>query len=501
MKVSVKFNDYSNAIIECERDIFMELREYYSFETEGGARFNPKFKYSGWDGRIRLLQPDGKFPYGLVNNLEKYCARNEYEFEKEEDFTPISHFTSREEFDKWLADIDIYSGGNKITAHWYQADAVYYAIQNNRGILNLPTSAGKSLIAALICYWYMTNYDGKILLIVPTTSLVTQMMDDFADYQFMRREFSHGIMAGKTKDHPAPVFVSTWQSASKQPVHWFRQFGALLIDECHNVGSEIKNIITNLSECPFKWGMSGSLKDGKCNIMSYVGLFGDVFKPVSTKQLMEEGQVTDLKINNLFLRYPKQDCVLTKGIEYQQEIKYIEEHTKRNAFVCRLALKLAKEKKENTLILFRHKEHGKKLYEALSKKHDNVFFANGDTNVEERDQLKKIAEGSDGMIIVASIGIFSTGISIKKLFHVIFASPFKSKVTTLQSIGRVLRKHGEKTIATLWDIVDNLCIETKNSKPGSVKYAHKNYAYKHAMLRIERYASEMFDYQIKEILL
>lgn len=498
MKVNVEFNDYSHAIVEADRDIFMELRDYYSFELEG-ARFNKKFQYSGWDGRVKLLQPDGSFPYGLVNNLEKYCKKNDFEFTRSDKFDPIKHFESRAVFDEWINSLDIYSGDTKITPHWYQSDAVFYAIQNNRGILNLPTSAGKSLIAALICHWYIHNYDGKVLIIVPTTSLVTQMLSDFEDYRIIKRNWTHGIMSGAKKFSDAPIFVSTWQSASKQPEEWFQQFGSLIIDECHNVGTEIKGIINSLRNCPFKFGMSGSLKDGKCNIMSYVGLFGDVFKPVSTKELMEEGQVTNLKINNLFLRYPKEDCILTKGIEYQDEVKFIEGHTKRNALVCKLALKLGKEKKENVLILFRHKEHGKRLFDALSKKHDKVFFANGDTSVGDRDDLKAIAETDTGVIIVASYGIFSTGISIKRLHHVIFGSSLKSKVLTLQSIGRVLRKHTSKDIATLWDIVDNLCVEAKSSKPGSIKYSHKNFAYKHGLVRVERYNEEKFDYTIKEI--
>lgn len=501
MKVKAKFFDYSHAVIDTEQDIFRELREYYSFETDNGAKFNPKYRYSGWDGRIRLLQPDGKFPYGLVNHLEKYCLKNDYEFEKDEYFTPDVHFPSREDFDKWLSEIEILSNGEKITAHWYQADAVYYAITHNRGILNLPTSAGKSLIAALICYWYITNYSGKVLLIVPTTGLVNQMIDDFKDYGFMHPKYSHGIMSGRSKDSDSPIYVSTWQSASKQPIHWFKQFGCLIIDECHNLGTEIKSIVTNLSECPYKFGMSGSLKDGKSHIMSYVGLFGEVFKPVSTVQLMEEGQVTDLKINSLMLRYPKDDCILVKGIEYKQEIDYVEQHTRRNAVICKLALKLAKEKKENTLVLFRHTNHGKLLYEALKKKHDKVYFANGGTKVDERDELKKIAEAGDGVIIVASLGVFSTGISIKKLHHVIFAAGIKAKTLVLQSIGRVLRKHGSKDMAYLWDIIDNLCIESKTSKPGSVKYSHKNYLYKHGLLRIEKYNSEKFEYTIREVIL
>lgn len=498
MKVKINFCDYSYGHIDCDQGILMELREHYSFEKEG-ARFDKRVRFGSWDGRVRLIKPTGEVPYGLVNNIKKYCKRNDLEIEVADKFTPEKFYNSREEFDKWIDSLEIYDGDNRITPHWYQKDAVFYAIQNNRGILNLPTSAGKSLIAALISYWFITNFEGKALVIVPNTSLVTQMIGDFHNYRIIKRGWAHGIMSGKSKYSESPIFVSTWQSASKMGEDWFNQFGVLIVDECHNLGTEVQAIINNLRNCPFKFGMSGSLKDGKSHLMSYVSLFGDVFKPVSTKELMEEGKVTNLKINSIFLRYPKEDCVIAKGLDYQNEVKLIENHTRRNAWVCKLAIKLARDKQENVLILFRHEEHGKKLYNAMKKVYDKVYFANGGTSVKDRDALKFAAENGDGLIIVASLGIFSTGISIKKLHHVIFGCGLKSKVLTLQSIGRVLRKHDSKSIATLWDLVDNLCIEARGSKPGAVKYSKKNHAYKHGLQRIERYNEEKFEYSVKNI--
>ena len=502
IQVDVKVNwlDYSYVNIEAENSILMELRNYFSFEVDG-FKFNPKYKYGAWDGKIRLLDNNGRLPLGLTGFLKRYCENEGLSYSEAEQITSIP-FITREDFDAWIGGLDIYAGEDKITPHWYQADAVFEAINGNRRVLNLPTSAGKSLIAALLARWYMENFEGKILVIVPTTALVDQMIDDFADYRIVPRGACLGIRGGTKRDSDAVVYVSTWQTAVKQDSTWFRQFGMLNVDECHLAnGASIKRIIETMGHCQFKFGMSGSLKEGKTNVLQYIGSFGDVFRPVTTKKLMEDGQVSNLKINSVFLRYPDHETVINKGLEYQAEIKTITTHTKRNAWVCRLALKLATQRNENVLIMFKNIAHGKLLYEALKRKHgDKVHYVSGETKTENRVELKGNAENEDGLIIVASYGVMSTGISIKKLHHIMFAHPVKSSVVVKQSIGRVLRKHDSKDFATLWDIVDDICVKPKTAK-SKKKYTHMNYAYKHAMKRIEIYNDEHFPYSIAEVIL
>lgn len=494
--IKVFFQDYSHAKIEASNSLIMEIREYFSFEVEG-ARFNPKFKWGSWDGKIRLMDNNGLLPIGLVSMLAKFAEENDYKIYVD-DLFKSQHLISRKDFDEWVDQLDIYSGQTKIDPYWYQKDSVFEAINGQRRTLNLPTSAGKSLIQSLISRWYFENMEGKILLIVPTTALVDQMIDDFTDYRLFPRQAMLGIRGGTKRDSNAVVYVSTWQTACKQPAEWFKQFGCLMVDECHlATGAQISKIVKNMVNCRFKFGLSGSLRDGKANVLQYIGMFGDVFRPVSTKDLMEEGQVADLKINSIFLRYTDDETVIMKGSDYQKEIKYITEHKKRNAWICRLALKLAA-KEKNTLVLFKNIKHGKLLYEALKAKHDKVFYVSGETDTDTRTALKKAAEGDNGMIIVASYGVMSTGISIKNLHHVVFAHPIKSKIMVLQSIGRVLRLHGSKTFATLWDIVDNLAVKTK-SKTAKKKYSHMNYGMKHGLERIQRYNSEKFDYTIAEV--
>lgn len=498
-KIHVVAMNSSYAKIDAPAGVIHELYDYFSFFTEG-YKFNPKFKYGSWDGKIRLMGLDGTIPLGLVTQLDKFCGSMMYDLEIDNDVLPENNIT-KEEFNQWLDSKEVYSGSTKIDPYWYQKDSVYEAIKYKRRILNLPTSAGKSLIQSLFAKWYLEHHNDKILIIVPTTALVTQMRDDFVDYRLFENIDIHGIMGGTAKDSDtARIYVSTWQSASKQPASWFEQFGALEVDECHLAnGTSISNIIKKMTHTQYKLGLSGSLRDGKANVLQYVSLFGGIFRPVTTKDLMNDGQVTNLSIKSILLGYDADTAKACKGLSYQEEIAWLTTNKKRNRFITKLASSLSKDDK-NTLVMFKNIKHGKELYEMLKDAHgvDRVSYVSGATKEADRTAIKKATEFDSGTIIVASYGVFSTGISIKKLHNVIFAHPIKSKVMVVQTIGRVLRKHESKDKANLFDIVDNLAIENKR-KNAKKKYSHINYAYKHGLSRIERYIKEQFDYAIKKV--
>jgi superfamily II DNA or RNA helicase len=117
-----------------------------------------------------------------------------------------------------------------------------------------------------------------------------------------------------------------------------------------------------------------------------------------------------------------------------------------------------------------------------------VFFIHGGVDTDERELVREITERENDAIIVASYGTFSTGINIKNLHNVIFASPSKSRIRNLQSIGRVLRKGTNKVKAVLYDISDDC---THNSR--------KNYTLNHLIERIKIYNEENFNYEITTI--
>lgn len=233
--ITIKQYNHSYVLVDCPASIAQELSDYFSFFVDG-YRFNPKFKYGSWDGKIRLVSitPQGVLlPYGLIDQLKKFTSNMMYDLIIEDGIAP-EPIMSLEEFNEWIDGMEIYSGSNRIEPHWYQRDAVLTGINDRRSILNLPTSAGKSLIQCLLSKWYTQNHSDRVLIIVPTTALVTQMKNDFLDYRLFESHEILEIRGGtdKTIRPETKIVVSTWQSAVKQPKSWFDQFGMLLTDEC-----------------------------------------------------------------------------------------------------------------------------------------------------------------------------------------------------------------------------------------------------------------------------
>jgi len=478
----------------CSTSILLELREKFSFMADG-YRFNPKYTYGHWDGKICMMNKE-LLPLGLVEACLTIANSYDYTVDIDPALKHDPFFTKDEYFKEWIESHPVYDKDKTIEPYWYQQDAIRYAIDKKRCILNLPTSAGKSLIQGMLCKWYTEVSKKNVLILVPTVALTDQMADDFVNYRLFDYDDINIVRGGST-DNEGRITIGTWQSIAKRDKKYMNQFGMILIDECHlSTGPTIKKIINSLTNCEYKIGLSGSLKDGKANSMTYVGCMGSVFAPVTTRQLADGGYIANLDIKMLFLKYNKDTCKTVKGYLYQEEIKYITDDTKRLNLVTKLSAKLASNN-ENVLLLFRHVKHGMKLYDKLCKIHgeENVEFIDGSVKREKRVDISKTTENSNGRIIVASYGTTSTGISIKKLHHVVLAHPVKSKITVIQSIGRLLRKHDTKAKATIWDIVDNLTVKNKNGK-----YAKKkNYSYLHGLERMQMYIAEQFDYKTREI--
>ncbi len=500
MDIKIKFVDYSYAKVEAEQHIISEMRDYFSFRIEG-YKFNKKYKMGLWDGYIRPMDYLGNLPQGLVGLAKKFAKNLDYTIEIDEQLEPKPHW-SWDEFEKWISKFDIYDGDKRITPYEEQKKCIFNFFNQQRCITEMPTSGGKSLIAALSAKRHFELEDSKVLIVVPTVLLVNQFTDELVNYRLFDDEDIHKISSGKSKvNDRAKIYISTWQSAIKQPKWWLEQFGMLINDECHDsTGKSLDSIIKTMRHTKYKQGLTGTLRDGKANMLQYIGSFGHPYKPTTTRKMMDQGKISKLKIKSIFIRYPLEECkdfVASKS-DYQKEIKFIKEHTKRNNWVAKLATKLGN-RKENVLVLFKHKAHGKDLYKRIQRYYgkDKVIYADGDTHQNDRDEMKRIANSEDGVIVVASYGILSTGVSIKKLHHAIFAHPTKSKITTIQSIGRILRKHSSKSVAVLWDVIDHLALPTK--KGAKNKWKNQNYALKHGVERVKIYNQEKHDYDIKTI--
>jgi len=477
--------------VDTERSTARALSDFFTFEVPG-AKFMPAYRNRIWDGKIRLFSPaTGELYLGLLPYLIKWLDDYGEEYKVSEELKHERQI-DKQILDGFIRQLRLRSNGRNIKPRDYQVGAVDYAIRNHRALLLSPTASGKSLIIYILIRYYMYLLEGsstdKLLILVPTTSLVEQMYSDFIDYGW-QEEYMQKIYSGHDKNVTKPVVISTWQSIYKFPTKYFEQFGCVIGDEAHLFKAKsLTTILTKLHLCKYRFGLTGTLDGMQTHRLVLEGLFGTLNKVITTKELIDEKTLASFKIRALVLTYPEHECKLVKDMNYQDEIDFIVTHPKRNKFIKDLTLAL----KGNTLVLFQFVEkHGSVLYDLIDKNTDRkVFYVYGGTDTQTREDIRAITEKEKDAIIVASYGTFSTGINIRNLHNIVFSSPSKSRVRTLQSIGRGLRRSETKDTATLFDIADDLTHKSK-----------KNFTINHFLERINIYNEEQFDYEIKRITL
>jgi superfamily II DNA or RNA helicase len=469
--------------VEGEQHIHKELSEHFSFDVPG-AKFMPQYKSRVWDGKIRLYSPGtGEIYVGLFDYLCEYLDNKGYEYIiKDSKFYGVPDETEEYVTPESIASF-IKSLGLPFKIRDYQLKAVFTAIKERRKLLLSPTGSGKSLIIYSLVRWHL-QHDRNVLIIVPTTSLVSQLKQDFKDYGWSADHYCHEIMGGREKYSDKEVVISTWQSIYKEPRKFFERFDVILGDEAHLYKAKsLSGILTKCHDAKYRVGLTGTLDGMHTHQLVLEGLFGRCDKVTSTADLMKKGQLTPLKVKILLMKHG-----YVPFDYYQQEMDYLVSHPKRNKFICNLANDLD----GNTLILFNYVEkHGEPLWDLLNSKVSEdrkIFFIHGGVDAIQREEARRICETERDAIILASYGTFSTGINIKNLHNVIFASPSKSRVRNLQSIGRVLRKGDNKAQAVLYDIADDC---SRNSS--------HNYTFRHLIERMKIYDEEKFDYEITKV--
>jgi len=469
--------------VQAEIHVYYELADQFTFEVPG-AKFSPAYKKKFWDGKIRLFNTQtGEIYIGLLDKIVQFCKDHSYTYE----FVNNKYYGLPFEINDGISKEgvkDYMTAICKYKPRHYQVEGVYDALKHNRKLLISPTASGKSLmIYSIVRYFVETGKN--ILIVVPTTSLVEQMYKDFADYGWDVGSFCHKIYAGRERETDSQVIITTWQSIYKLPRKYFERFSVVIGDEAHQFKSKsLISIMTKLANAKYRYGFTGTLDGTQTHKWVLEGLFGPSYKIIKTDELMKKGHLAKLDINVLLLKHSP-----NKFETYEDEVQYIIGHNRRNNFIKNLALDL----KGNTLILYARVEgHGQPLYDLINNNNHieirHVFFVHGGVDTEDREKVREITEQENNAIIVASYGTFSTGINIKNLHNVIFASPSKSRIRNLQSIGRVLRKGTNKTNATLYDIADDISYKSR-----------RNYTLNHLIERIKVYNEENFNYDIVNI--
>lgn len=490
----IEIHKKNEAFLQIRSDdsgILMELSEHYTFYVPG-YKFMPAYKNKFWDGKIRLFNTRNQLlPYGLLNNLQEFAKARGYEIVTQNSVTQNSVTQNTIPLEELVSFLE----ENKLpfAPRDYQLQAWHHAMTEQRAILVSPTGSGKSLMIYLMMSFFLNTFEEKVLIIVPTTSLVEQLFKDFKDYSvnnsFDTEENVHRIYSGKERnDFSQRVVVTTWQSAIRCAPEWFTQFGMVIGDEAHTFKAKSLNtIMERLCNAYYRIGTTGTLDGTQVHELVLTGHFGEPLKVTSTSALIENQTLADLEIKCLVLKYKDEVRKKFGKQKYQEEIDFLVSNEARNRFICNLTL----DQTGNSLLLYNLVEkHGKPLYDMISAeaKDRKVFFVSGAVGADERERIREITEGEKNAIIVASMGTFSTGINIRNLNIIVFAAPTKSQIRVLQSIGRGLRKVNNGKPTKVYDISDNLSWKSR-----------KNYTMNHAIERVKIYQKENFKFKLYEI--
>ena len=483
-----KKNEVYLILKDLEQSTLQELTSYFTFEVPG-AKFMPMVKNRLWDGKIRLFSPtSGEIYVGLLSYIKKFCDNNDISYIIEEG---IEHENAadREMVKGFVNSLKAKSKGKSLKIRDYQFDAIQHAISTNRALIISPTASGKSLIIySLVRYYHIMGL--KTLILVPTTSLVEQMYSDFQDYGWSSG-YCLKIYQGYDREVTKDVVISTWQSIYKMPRKYFEQFGCVMGDEAHMFKAKsLTSIMTKLHQCKYRFGFTGTLDSIQTHHLILEGLFGTAKKIISTKELIDKKTLANLKIKCIVLKHPP----IREKMTYAEELEYIVSNDKRNNFITNLMLHL----NGNTLCLFQLVEkHGQILVEEMTEKlKDNgnenlpIFFVYGGTSTEDRENIRAIVDKEKDSITIASYGTFSQGINIRNINNIVLASPSKSKIRVLQSIGRGLRRSTVKNSILIYDLADDISYKER-----------QNYTLSHFINRINLYNEEQFNYEIKKVAL
>lgn len=465
MKVEFHY-DSKRKEVKIVSEYFSNIKEHFSVKNPG-ARFNRFQRFI--PQRIYAITPAGYCDVGLVGEIVNYLNKLNIPFE-------ISY---NKEYQDLIGKLTYGSAPLKelnceLKLRPYQKEAVQYALSRGQGTIVVGTGGGKTFIMATL----LSNIDfkmGKVLIIVPDIGLVAQTYNDFISYGIPEHVITKWTGTHEI-DLTKNVIIANLGilQSENSDISWFNQVTCLFIDECHKLrhGNKVNKLVDKIPTFN-RFGFTGTLPEDPIDKWNIIGRIGPVIYEKSTSDLREEGEgqyIANAQALALELEYSiKPDYTAVSASQrYLHELDFIHNNQFRYNVIKRIVGNL----KNNCLILVDHIVHGDRMYNELQTlTGKQVYFIQGNVEVEDRREIQKLMEKQDNIVCIAISKIFSTGISIKNIHYIMFAAGGKSKIKTLQSIGRGLRIHENKDVLTIIDVVDLLVYGKKHFEKRKEFYA------------------------------
>lgn len=474
-----------------DRSLLLALKKKFQYIFPN-FKHHPLFKAGKWDGKVSMFDmKTNLFPIGHFGEFKQWCDEKGMSYFtnfKEEEELPQDEYSS-EIVDKLVA--PFFKTDFKLRD--YQLEMIRLALVQRRAVFESATGSGKSstIYGIVRMLMHLTPKDEQIALIVPNIMLVDQMASDFLEYGWDKEDFEKNVdlLHGETSPFvkfDKRVIITTWQSLQKKPDEFFQRYGSVLVDEVHLAKAQVlQSILTNCVNAKYRIGVTGTLPKEELfrnQIFAYLG--GKSYEK-RAKDLIKDGVLSDITICNLLIDYPEEYRKESRKLTFQSEEMLIEKSVERNKIITKIIKNIKPTK--NILVLIKKREHlsfvSRLIKDAYPDRKTHIIHG----DVSDREDIRKAMEVDGGQILIATYGTFSTGVNIKRLHHIIFASSYKAKAKVLQSIGRGLRKYSDKDRVVIWDLIDDL----RYTSPRGTTYL--NALYKQWLERLNHYESEGFE--------
>lgn len=449
MLVKLDYNEKRNQchIALSDTDVRERLMHAFSIPNEA-KKFvkGPQRRFV--PDRVYFITPTGTFNFGLAETIIKWLK--EFVLDRTVEYELSDSFKEKFSQDNKYEILDDLA----FQLRDYQKDCVDLALRHKFGTFVLGTGAGKTFtISSIIHNLFSQKNIRKVLIVVPDNGLVTQFYDELVNVYKLNRKISKFYDKFNTIDEHSEVIIANrpllLSRFAQYEKFWRTGFDCLIVDEAHSIKRDnkiskcIEKIVTK-----YRFGFTGTLAENTEDRIKNLGLLGPVRYEKTSKQLRDEGVLSNVIVRKANLIYSES----YEKMNYREEVEHLYSNECRNKFLNDLCSKLDK----NILLLVNRLEHGHNLLNYFNNniKNKKIYFIRGEIDTDTRDEIKKLMEQEDNILCIAITKIFSTGINIKNLHNIILASGGKSSVTVVQSIGRGLRLHPSKKELNIFDICD-----------------------------------------------
>ncbi len=403
-----------------------------------GFRFVPAYKSGAWNGKVCMIHEFRRtFPYGILLDYIRTHKKNFPRMPLKIDSAVTSLFKGQ----KLNIDYNL-----KYFPRPYQKDCIEAALQHTKGIIRSATASGKSLVIAYIIKTLLENgMIDKAVIIVPSKSLIRQFHNDLVDYGFVDGVI--GEVYAESKQWDRDIVISTWQSLKNNRKKMV-DFGCVIVDETHGAKAHELKKILSASPAKYRLGFTGTMPLNHLDNWNTKAYLGPIIREYASGLLAEQGYISECTVNMFHINYKN---------KFEGDYHELRDKVFSNPYRLKVLSVIAKQLDHNVLFLVHKVEkEGEMLKNYLKIKNKEVVFLSGKDSVDEREYWRNECMKRKDLVLIATYGIFQQGINIPNLKYIVLAAPFKAKIRILQSIGRALRKHEEKTEgAKIYDIIDN----------------------------------------------